>query len=87
MLANNLRKGWRVQLENGWMATIADNKRGMIRMALVEGYVTELGSIYANDIRWAWDPAQASISAPPWVRVELSPAQDKQAARIRAAGF
>ena len=85
MLANNLRKGWRVQLHDGTMATIADNKRGMIRTALVEGYVTELGAIYAKDIRRAWDPAHTINGN--GIPVELSPAQDKQAARIRAAGF
>ena len=85
MLANDLRKGFRVMLTSGWMATIADNRRGMIRLAEVEGVVRELGSIYVSEIVWAWDPAHGTVGNE--VRVELTPAQGKQAARIRAAGF
>ena len=50
MKTNDLKKGDRVRLKNGWYATIADNKKGNIRMATVEGYYTETGSIYAWDI-------------------------------------
>ena len=49
--ANDLKKGDRVRLRNGWFATIEDNKKGAIRMATVEGFVTEMGSIYAADIK------------------------------------
>jgi len=48
--ANDLKKGDRVLLNNGWEAVIEDNKKGAIRMATVEGLVTEMGSIYAADI-------------------------------------
>jgi hypothetical protein len=47
---NALKKGTRVVLRNGWQAVLEDNKRGAIRMATVEGFYTEMGSIYANDI-------------------------------------
>ena len=47
---NALKKGTRVVLRNGWEATLEDNKRGSIRMATVEGFYTEMGSIYAHDI-------------------------------------
>lgn len=47
---NDLKKGTRVRLANGWYATLADNARGNTRMANVEGYVTEVGSVYAHDI-------------------------------------
>ena len=47
---NKLKKGTRVVLRNGWEATLEDNKRGSIRMATVEGFYTEMGSIYAHDI-------------------------------------
>jgi hypothetical protein len=50
--ANDLKKGDRVRLSNGWYATIEDNKKGAIRMATVEGLVTEMGSIYAADIQF-----------------------------------
>ena len=47
---NKLKKGTRVVLRNGWQAVLEDNKRGAIRMATVEGFYTEMGSIYAHDI-------------------------------------
>jgi len=47
---NDLKAGTRVLLRNGWMATLKDSKKGNIRVAEVEGYVTEIGSIYAHDI-------------------------------------
>ncbi len=50
MKTNELKKGDRVQLRNGWMATIADNMKGNTRMAAVEGFVTETGSVYSHDI-------------------------------------
>lgn len=78
MLANELRKGTRVVLRNGWHATMADNARGNIRMATVEGVYTETGSVYAHDI------ACVEATGEP---VTLSPAQSKAAARIKAAGF
>lgn len=51
MTTNELKKGCRIRLENGWEATIEDNKKGNIRMATVEGFVTEMGSIYSHDIK------------------------------------
>lgn len=54
MKTNDLKKGMRVQLKNGWPATIQDNKKGNIRMATVEGYFTETGSIYAWDIAYLY---------------------------------
>jgi hypothetical protein len=50
MKTNDLKKGARVLLENGWHATIEDNAKGNTRVATVEGFVTEMGSIYAHDI-------------------------------------
>lgn len=47
---NKLKKGTRIVLRNGWEAVLEDNKRGSIRMATVEGFYTEMGSIYAHDI-------------------------------------
>ena len=52
MKANDLRKGDRVLLKNGWYATMADNKKGNIRLATVEGFETEMGSIYMHDVAW-----------------------------------
>jgi len=50
MTTNELKKGTRIHLKNGWYATLMDNKKGTIRMAEVEGFYTEIGSIYAHDI-------------------------------------
>jgi hypothetical protein len=50
MLTNDLKKGARVQLRNGWYATVMDNGRGNTRVCEVEGMYTEIGSVYAHDI-------------------------------------
>jgi preprotein translocase subunit YajC len=71
MLANDLKKGDRIVMTNGWAATIEDNKRGNIRMATVEGYATEMGSIYIWDIQG----------------VVLTAAQAKAKGRVNAWGF
>ncbi len=71
MKTNDLKKGDRVCLRNGWYATMKDNKKGNIRCATVEGYETETGDIYAHDIQYAvidgrhelieYTPAQLSL--------------------------
>ena len=86
MLANDMKKGLVVMLRGtGWRATIADNAKGLVRMATVEGLYTETGSIYVHDIAYAivGDGAGGVTPEP----VELTAAQAKQDARIRAAGF
>lgn len=50
MLTNDLKKGDKVTLKNGWNAIIEDNKKGNIRLAKVFGVYTEIGSVYAWDI-------------------------------------
>lgn len=50
MKTNDVKKGDMVMLRNGWLARMEDNKRGAVRMALVYGTYTEMGSIYAHDI-------------------------------------
>ena len=50
MTTNKIKKGTRFLLKNGWYATMADNRKGNIRMATVEGDYTETGSVYAHDI-------------------------------------
>ena len=52
MVTNELKKGSRVILKNGWCAEIADNKKGNIRMATVHGLYTEMGSVYSHDMVW-----------------------------------
>ena len=65
MKTNDLKKGTRIRLANGWYATLADNKKGNIRMATVEGFFTETGSVYGHDIIEALDTITGE-----WVPVE-----------------
>lgn len=67
---NDLKKGVRILLACGWYGTIMDNMKGNIRMAEVEGFETEIGSVYSHDIVSAFIDNQ-------WVRVEHTPAQLK----------
>ena len=71
MKTNDIKKGWRVQLRNGWSGTMADNARGNTRMVTVEGYETETGSVYAHDIVKVLEPGHG------WFEVEHTPAQIK----------
>jgi len=72
MKTNDLKKGARILLRNGWYGTIADNARGNIRMATVEGVYTETGSVYAHDIVKAQAPGSKLFED-----VEHTPAQLK----------
>ena len=47
---NDLKKGTRIQLRNGWYATLTDNARGNVREARVEGLNTEVGTVYSHNI-------------------------------------
>ena len=62
MKTNELKKGDCVQLMNGWFATIEDNMKGDRRMATVEGFETEMGSIYSHDIRCKISAAGTDIA-------------------------
>jgi hypothetical protein len=50
VVTNDLKKGDLVQLENGWMARIADNRKGDTRLCTVYGFETEMGSVYSHHI-------------------------------------
>lgn len=73
MKTNDLKKGTRVKLRNGWLADIADNRKGDTRMATVYGFETEMGSVYSHDIV----AAQSPIDGKSWVAIEHTPAQNK----------
>ncbi len=47
---NEIKKDDRILQSNGWFGTMYDNKNGNIRLAEVEGFFTEIGSVYAHDI-------------------------------------
>lgn len=83
MLANDIKKGAKLVLRGtGWTATMADNKKGVIRMCDVEGIHREMGSVYAWDIAEVLNPATGQ-----WEKVELSDAQKKQMANVKSFGF
>jgi len=77
MKTNELKKGTRVLLRNGWEADMADNLKGNTRMANVYGYCTEIGSVYSHDIvRYMTENGD-------WHNVEHTPAQLKLKKSIR----
>lgn len=77
MKTNEIKKGMRIKLKNGWYGTMMDNKRGNIRMAEIEGTYKEMGSIYASDIF-------AAKGENGWENVELTSAQEKSMALNKA---
>jgi hypothetical protein len=56
MKTADIKKGMRFQLRNGWYGTMMDNKKAVTRFAEVEGFFTEMGSIYSFDIVRAQTP-------------------------------
>lgn len=80
MKTNELKKGARIQLRNGWFATIADNAKGNRRMATVEGFYTETGSVYSHDI-------VLTKTDDGWVTVQHTPAQAKLRKQVDDMGF
>ena len=67
---NEIKKGDRILQANGWFGTMYDNKNGNIRMAEVEGFYTEIGSVYAHDI-------VAAQKDEVWRHIEYTDAQNK----------
>lgn len=80
MKTNDIKKGMVVRLTNGWMATCYDNMKGISRMFKVEGFYTEIGSIYVWDI----DAVKTGNPDMEWERIELMPQQLKQRVTIEA---
>ena len=80
MLTNDIKKGMRIQLRNGWYATVLDNKKGNTRLCEVEGTYTEMGSVYGHDIMRV---KQESA----WVAVEHTEAQKKNRQNLIAMGL
>lgn len=50
MLTKEIKKGDRIIMGNGWYGTMKDNGRGITRIAEIEGFYTETGSVYSHDI-------------------------------------
>ena len=79
MKTNDIKKGTRFRLRNGWLATMADNRKGNIRLAEVEGDFTETGSVYAHDI-------VSVLIGDTWQPVAMT-AQQKDCQELNAAMF
>lgn len=80
MKTNDIKKGVRIKLRNGWEADMADNMKGNTRMAKVYGTYTEIGSVYAHDILSVLIDGQ-------WIRAEHTPAQVRLRQTVGAFGF
>jgi len=66
---NDLKKGTRIRLRNGFFGTLNDNKRGNTRETVVQGYYgDEIGSVYSHDIVAAQVDDQ-------WVEIEYTKSQ------------
>ncbi len=72
MKTNDIKKGMRVKLANGWEGTMADNMRGSTRVVEVEGFFTEMGSVYSHDIKFVRPTPDSG-----WLLVEHTPEQLK----------
>lgn len=80
MLSNDIKKGYKMVLRGtAWNATMMDNLKGNTRLADVEGFEREIGSIYV------WDIAQVLNSTTnQWEPVELTEKQLKAQAQAVA---
>ncbi len=78
MFTNDIKKGMRIQLRNGWKGTMYDNRKGNIRMAEVEGIVTEIGSVYAHDIIFVWVDGERQIVELTKSQIKLEQEEDKR---------
>lgn len=74
MFANDMKKGMRVLLRNGWFGTMSDNAKGLTRIVDVEGFEREMGSVYTFDIA----KVRSCENEESWQTVEFTPAQQKK---------
>lgn len=79
ILANDIRKDTKLRMTGGRTATMADNKKGIIRMVTTNedrpnGIYGETGSCYLSEITHAQD--QEGL----WQPVFVTPAQARQLA-------
>ena len=82
MKTNDIKKGMRIHMRNGWNGTMYDNLRGNTRMAEIEGHYTEIGSVYSHDIIRAQVLPDAQ-----WDTIEHTPAQIKLRSKIERLGL
>jgi hypothetical protein len=97
MRVNQLAKGTRVRLRNGWEAEMV-SVRGNTPVAKVFGDYTETGSVYAHDIVAALIPARfedadtltvagGTLQCDKWVQIEHTPAQVKLRKLVASMGL
>lgn len=66
---SEVKKGARVELRNGFLATVLDNLvNGQTRLCNVEGFVTEMGSVYSSDMLNVLTPSG-------WSQIQHTPKQ------------
>lgn len=92
MFTNDLKKGDKVRLRNGWNARIEDNKKGTTRMCTTYGFATEMGSVYSHNIVMVYDGGNAltmevAVMTCPEIDIEHTEAQLKCKKMNRALGF
>ena len=76
-----VKKGARVELRNGFLATVMDNLvNGQTRLCKVEGFVTELGSVYSSDLLNVLTPTG-------WSQIQHTPKQLAGRTFRRQAGW
>ena len=78
---DDIKKGEVVLLANGWQARIEDNRKGQVRLATVFGTYTEMGSIYASDIR------EVQTASGKWEKVSITSKQKTLADNRKMWGF
>lgn len=72
MRTNDIKKGMRIRMRNGWEGTMKDSRKGNTRQVEVYGYATETGDVYAHDI--------VEVRVTPrdkWESVQHTPEQDE----------
>ena len=92
MFTNELKKGDKIRLRNGWDATIEDNLKGNTRLCTVYGICTEMGSVYSHDIVGVYQGGNAltievAKDTCPIVDIEHTPAQFKLKQKCAAMSF
>lgn len=77
-----LHKGQRVQLENGWFATLVGTPGTKTTvLARVEGIYTETGSVYVHDI------LAAELEDGTWAEIAHTRTQLRLRQQVQALGF
>ena len=80
--ANDVKKGWAVEMRNGFRGEMYDNKKGNIRTVnMTDAPYPEIGSVYI------WDILTVTNLDGETFEIDLTPRQRKAKANIQAMGF